>query len=371
MSNGVKFRRDLSLRLLAWLFVGLFLLTRTSSLFAAELPAEKVKAIDEAVNAFMQKQHVPGLSLAIVTNHEISYEHGYGLADIENNVPATPETVYRLASISKLLTAVAAMQLVEQSKLDLNAPIQTYVPDFPEKQAAITCQHLLTHQSGIRHYKGDENRSAVTYAHVKDSFGVFKDDPLLFNPGEQVSYTTYGFNLLGAAIEGASGENYVKFVTDNICQPAGMTTMRPDSVAKIIPHRAAGYRSSGPVLVNDYAVDVSNKIPGGGWCSTAGDLARFAIVWEQGRLVKPETLEKMWTPQKTSNGKTTDRGLGCALLMIGDDLRVSHSGGQPKVSTYLTLSPNSKSAVAIMCNLSGENLKPLADKLKKLAVGGE
>lgn len=344
-------------RFVAVALLGLALVMPAQWLAAAELSAEKKAAVDAAVEKFMKEKRVPGLSAAIVVDHDLCYQRGYGMADVENEVPATPQSVYRLGSISKMLTAVAVMQLVEQGKLDLDAPIQKYV-DFPEKRAPITCELLLKHQSGIRHYKGDEVRSNVAYAHVTDAFHIFKDDPLLFTPGEKMRYTTKGFNVLGGAIEGASGQNYVAYVDEHIAKPAGMKTIRPDSPYKIIPHRAAGYRLSGPALVNDIRVDVSNKIPGGGWCSTPGDLARFAIALCQGKLVSPETLQRMWTPQKTSKGVQTPAGYGCFIRTL--------DGGQPKVTTFLTFSPARKTAVAVMCNLRSTPLQTLADELMKV-----
>jgi CubicO group peptidase (beta-lactamase class C family) len=335
---------------------------------AAELPEETRRAVDAAVEKFMKQHHVPGVSAAIVVDGRLVYEQGYGLADVETNVPATPQTIYRLASISKMLTAVAVMQLVEADEIDLAAPIQKYVPSFPEKQAPITCELLLKHQSGIRHYKEGEVGSAVAYPNIRDSFAVFQNDPLLFTPGEKFSYTTYGYNVLGAAIEGASGQPYVDYVLEHVCRPAGMKTIRPDRRAKIIPHRAAGYRRVGPVLENDLAVDVSNKVPGGGWCATPGDLARFAVALMRGRLVSPLTLERMWIRQKTAGGEQTEAGYGCFIRTVDGDRRVSHSGGQPKVSTYLTMSPARKSAVAVMCNLRNTPVQPLADELMKLVA---
>ena len=148
---------------------------------------------------------------------------------------------------------------------NLSAAIQKYVPSFPEKKAPITAELLLKHQSGIRHYKDDEVRSAVFYNRVGDSLAIFQDDPLLFTPGERFTYTTYGYNVLGAAIEGASGQDYVRYVQEHVCQKAGMTTIQPDNPYKIIPHRAAGYRIKGSLekgeLLNDFMVDVTNKIP--------------------------------------------------------------------------------------------------------------
>ncbi len=357
--------RGKSLRVLSSLLLLVLLVGRTVE--AGELSAEKRQKIDAAVERFQKKIKIPGLSISVVVHGEPAYERGYGLTDIENNVAATPESVYRLASISKMLTAVAVMQLVEQGKLDLQAPIQAYVPGFPEKQAPITCDLLLKHQSGIRHYRGNENASARPYAHVRDSFDVFQNDPLLFAPGERYNYTTYGYNVLGAAIEGASGEDYVSYVQKHIAEPAGMVTLRPDSPYKLIPHRAAGYRRSGPLVINDIMVDVSNKIPGGGWCSTSGDLTRFATALMAGKLVKPETLEQMWVPQKTGKGVQTTSGYGCTVRTVDGDRRISHSGGQAKVSTFLTFSPAKQASVAVMANLQGTRVQALADEL--LGIG--
>jgi CubicO group peptidase (beta-lactamase class C family) len=334
---------------------------------AAELSAETRGTIDAAIAKLLEESRAPGLSTAIVVDGQLAYEQGYGLADVENNVPSTPQTIYRLASISKMLTATAAMQLVEQGKLDLSAPIQKYVPSFPEKEYPITAELLLKHQSGIRHYRGTEVRSNVFYNRVADALAIFQNDPLLFEPGTRVSYTTYGFNLLGAAIEGASGQDYVAYVQQHICEPAGMQAIQPDNPHVLIPHRAAGYRLHGTgkstALRNDFAVDVTNKIPGGGWCATPGDLARFAITLCDGRLVKPETLERMWTPQKIANGKQSNVGLGCFIETVDGQRRIYHSGGQPKVSTFLVLAPQHKAAVAVMCNLSNTNVSKLANQL--------
>jgi serine beta-lactamase-like protein LACTB, mitochondrial len=346
--------------------VGLFL-GGLANCRAAELASEKTNAVDTAINRFMAEKRVPGLSAAIVTEGQLSFERGYGLADVENQVPASPATVYRLASISKMLTAVAAMQLVEHGKLDLAATIQKYVPSFPEKAAPITAELLLKHQSGIRHYKGDEVRSAVFYNRVTDSLPIFQNDPLLFTPGEKFSYTTYGYNLLGAAIEAASGQDYVRYVQEHVCQPSGMTTIRPDNPYQIIPHRAAGYRIKGSPakgeLLNDFMVDVSNKIPGGGWCSTAGDLGRFAIALADGKLVSRETLERMWTPQVAADGKASGYGYGCNISVVNGQRLIAHSGGQPKVSTYLVISPERRAAVALMCNLQNTPVQALAGEI--------
>lgn len=357
------------------ILIALALLSISARLAEAQLPEKTETAVREAAAEFMEAQRVPGMSVAIVSGNVLLFEAGFGLADVENEVPASPQSIYRLASISKMLTGVAAMQLAEQGKLDLNSPVQRYVPGFPEKQAPITAELLLKHQSGIRHYRDDETHSAVFYNRVGDSLVIFKDDPLLFAPGEKYSYTTYGYNLLGAAIEAAAGQDYVTYVQEHIAAPAGMKTLQADSVHRIIPHRAAGYRIHGArkngELRNDFAVDVSNKIPGGGWCSTAGDLGRFAIALIEGRLVQPATLERMWTMQQTADGKDTRSGLGCFIKVVDGDRQISHSGGQPKVSTFLLISPAHRAAVAVMCNLSGATAGKLAEELMPLVIASD
>ena len=340
------------------------------ALAAAELPDKTSKAIDDAIARVMRDKLIPGMSVALVVDQQIVSERGYGLADIENNVPATPQSVYRLASISKMLTGVAALQLSEQGKLELSAPIQRYVPTFPEKQAPITAELLLKHQSGIRLYKDKETLSAIYYARVAGGLAIFQEDALLFNPGEKFSYTTYGYNLLGCAIEGASGEDYVTYVNDHVCAPAGMKNIQPDNPYKIIPNRASGYRrglgGGADAILNAPMVDVSNKIPGGGWCSTAGDLAHFAIALADEKLLKRATLDRMWTAQKTTSGAPTPVGLGCFVKNAEGGKLVYHPGGQPKVSTFLMLQPDRRTAVALMCNLQGAPLQPLATEIVEL-----
>src|SRR5678816_3676604 len=161
---------------------------------ATDLPTSE---IDAAVTAAMAEQHIPGVSIAIVRDHQLVYASGYGLADLENAVVATADTSYRFASVSKTFTAAAAMELAEAGTLDLDAEIQTYVPSFPHKPWPITARELLCHQAGIRHY-GDEPENYRHWDNVTDPLELFANDPLLFQPGTSYTYSSYGYNLLGA-----------------------------------------------------------------------------------------------------------------------------------------------------------------------------
>lgn len=318
----------------------------------AELPPATTAEIEKIVTREMSRLGIPGASLAVVVNQRVVYANGFGLSDVENSVPAKAATVYRLASISKPLTATAAMQLVESGKMDLDAPVRRYVPGFPEKQWPVTIRELLCHQGGIRHYRGpDEPFSTRHYRSVTDALAMFQDDPLVFEPGTRYLYTSFGYNLLGAAVEAAAGTPFIDYLRTHIFQPAAMETARADDVYAIIPNRAQGYRRTPGGLENSRLADTSNKIPSGGLCATAVDLARFAIALQKGVLVRPASLDRMWTPSRTRDGKETGYGLGWTVSRRQGRQIVAHGGAQARVSTMLHMVPQRGFAVAWMSNL--------------------
>ena len=326
------------------------------------LPAEEVRRIEALISAEMAKQRIPGLSVAVVTDRQLRWSNGYGLSDVENNVAAKAATVYRLGSISKPITATAVMQLFERGKLDLDAPVQKYCPAFPEKQWPVTTREVLAHLSGIRHYKSDEEfNSTRHFASTVEALEMFKNDPLLHEPGVKYTYSTFGYTLLGCVVEGASGQTFADFVRENVFKPAGMDRMRVDSVADIIPNRAQGYRiTEKGELTNSPLADNSYKVPGGGFVSTAEDLARFAVAVETNKLLKRETTELMFTSQKTRDGKETHYGLGWGVNMRDGKRIIGHSGAQQRVSTFLHMQPDQGLAVVLMANLEGARLGDLA-----------
>ena len=326
------------------------------------LPADKIAKIETAISSLMSRQSIPAMSVAIVEDNQIRFQRGYGMADMENFVPAKALTVYRIASVSKSLTAVAAMQLAEKGKLDLDAPVQKYVPSFPTKNFPITTRQLLAHLSGIRNYKPGEGERTNRYNTLIDALGIFKDDPLDFEPGTRFGYTTFGYTLLGAVIESASGMTFADYLRDNIFKPAGMQHTQVDDLFALIPNRARGYTPRvfaqfdgnyrNPVLM-----DSSYKIPGGGLVSTAEDLARFAIAAQNGVLIKPETFAEMSKSQKTRDGRETGYGYSWYVGVSGgfssDPDSVSHGGVQPGFTSSLWLLPKKRFAVVILTNLEG------------------
>jgi CubicO group peptidase (beta-lactamase class C family) len=340
------------------------LVTRTG------LPPLWVFGVHRAVTRTMAKQKIPGLSVAVVTNGSLRWSAGYGLADVENQVPARAGTIYRWASISKPVTAVAVIQLAEQGTLDLDAPIQTYVPTFPSKTWPVTVRQLLGHLGGIRHYQGNERENTRHYAHFRQAFAVFQNDPLVCEPGTKHIYSTFGYNLLGAAIEGASsGPSYIGYVEENIFLPAEMTTARKSDIAAIVPGRARGYvKTLEGRWLNSRPADLSDKTPGGGLCGSVEDAARFAVAVQSGKLLRHATLAAMWTRQTTRDGRSVDYGLGWSLSRNKGREEVWHAGHQQEVSTLLYMLPDRRFAVALMVNLEDAQLLDLARAIAAAAA---
>jgi serine beta-lactamase-like protein LACTB, mitochondrial len=338
-------------------------------------------AMDRLVNSHIAEHHVPGLSVAVIDHGRVILARGYGLADVENNVPASADTVYRIASLSKPITATAAMKLVEAGRLDLDAPVQKYCSRFPLKSWPATTRELLSHQSGIRDYRNDEESiNTRHYTSVDEALAQFANDPLEFEPGTKMQYTSYGYILLGCVMEGASGTSYDNYMQQAIFGPAQMPASRLDDVFAIIPHRARGYRAApGGGWQNAIFVDVSNKPPGSGINSSATDMGNFVAALYSGKLVSKSTLEKMLTPAKTRDGNATIYGLG---LFVGGPIgkyrglqEAGHGGDQQGVSSLLYLLPERKFGVVILSNLEGEESSrsfiELARKIYDIVSAGE
>jgi serine beta-lactamase-like protein LACTB len=360
------------------LFVVLLLIVASFGTYAraqdSTLPAEKRALINQAISHFMATTSVPGLSAAVVLDGHPEWSAGFGMADLENFVPATPATLFRLASISKPITATAVLQLWERGKLDLDAPIQKYCPAFPQKESPITTRQLLGHLGGIRWYNPDHHNdvpidSARHFTSMEESLTVFENDPLAAKPGTKFVYSTYGYTVIGCVLEGASGQKYSDFVAENIFRPAGMNVTRTDDFFAVIPHRARGYHqeANGAVL-NAGVLDSSYKVPGGGWLSSADDVASFAIAILADRLLKPATRELMWTPGKTASGEPIDYALGWHTQNKYGLALYSHTGGQQGTSTSILLAPERKAGIVVLTNLEGADVASLSDQILRIVL---
>jgi serine beta-lactamase-like protein LACTB len=316
-------------------------------------------AIDSArtmILAGMRRSGIPGASVTVMRDGKVIWSEGLGVADVENNLPVTTLTKFRIGSVSKPITAVAMAALVEEGKLDLDAPIQKYVPGFPVKNSPITARELAGHLAGIRHYAGEEFYSNRHYANVTSSLDIFKNDTLLYRPGDKYSYSTYGFVLLSAVVEGAAGEPFLSYVKRRVFDQVGMRNTTAEFADSIIPNRARFYTradSMGPII-NAPFVDNSNKWAGGGFISTTQDLARFGQAMLDAKILKQATIDAMWTPQHTADGKATTYGMGWAVNTDSAGRRsVSHSGGSVGGTALLVLYPKERMVFAFLFNGDG------------------
>jgi CubicO group peptidase (beta-lactamase class C family) len=317
----------------------------------------------------MEEQGIPGLSVAVGAGGKIVWAEGFGWADLENRVPVWPATKFRIASISKSLTAGAVGVLVEEGRLDLDAPVQDYVPSFPEKRWPVTTRLLGGHLGGIRHYRGREFESRTHYDDVADALEIFSADSLLHEPVSAYLYSTYGWNLISAVVQGAAGEPFLHFMRREVLDPAGMEETVAEHVDSLIYHRSKSYeRSEDGHLLNAPWVDNSNKWAGGGYLSTASDLVRYAFAYLGGEFLQPEIVDLLWTSQETTGGERTGYGIGWRDSESEGRHMVYHTGGAVGGTTVLTIFPDEDVVVAILTNVGGASQTGNAREIAELFI---
>lgn len=299
----------------------------------------------------MQKQSwkAPSISATVAVHGEIVFAGAVGLAHVQDAIPATHETVYRIASTSKAVTAVAVLQLLDQGLIHLDDDIRKYVPEYPEKPWPITIQQVLEHSSGIRHYNdGETSRKQNHYESVADALNEFKDDDLRFEPGTEYGYSTFAYTLLQGVIESASGMSFRQYLRANVFQPAGMNNSDIEVKGEQYPLRAAGYRGDGDVVSQVGYDDVSFKYAGGGMISSTRDLAKFCIALGRGDLLSDSLREFMFTETKIKPGSGI--AWGSRIDEHTGTRRVWHPGRSNGFESYLLYYPQEDVAVSILTN---------------------
>jgi serine beta-lactamase-like protein LACTB len=293
-------------------------------------------------------------------NGHIVWSEGFGYADLERRVPVTNETQFRIGSVSKPLTAAAVALLYEQGKLDLDAPVRRYVPSFPDKGHPITTRQLGGHLAGIRHYRDGEFLLNRRFSTVLEGLAIFHDDSLLFAPGTRFFYSSYGWNLISAVIEGASGQDFLTYMSRNVFRPLRMSHTAPDRADSLVPNRTRFYQrgnAGGYELAP--AVNNSYKWAGGGFISTAEDLVNFGSALLQPGFLEAGTLDLLFTSQRTMAGEGTGYGIGWYVTTdsLGHRL-VFHGGGSVGGTTAFGVDRDARVVVAILSNLSEAPLQP-------------
>ncbi|MBL8885774.1 MAG: beta-lactamase family protein [Phycisphaerales bacterium] len=334
--------------------------------------------IDAAAAKLLADPAAAGLSIAIARNNEIIFAKAYGKADVEVAVAATPDSIFRIGSVTKQFTAAAIMRLVEQGKINLDAEIQVYLPDFPKKQWPVTIRQILTHTSGIWSYTDDDKfmeRDASLELTPTELIACFSEKPLDFEPGTQWNYSNSAYYLLGSVIEKVSAKPYAAFVQDEFFTPLKLTHTRYESNSDIIPGRAQGYSFKDGKLANDKSIGADVPGAAGSLLSTATDLCNWEIALSSGKVVSPESYTQMTTPI-TAGEKPTNYGFGLQINEWEGRKRISHGGGIFGFnSMLLTLPADEKNpdtiTVAVLSNSERINSGRFADTVTRYALGLE
>ncbi len=326
----------------------------------APAPLRYADVVAEAralVRADLSARGYPGIAIAVSVDGETVWSEGFGYTNLEHRVPMWPTVKFRVGSISKSLTAAAVASLIEDGRLDPDAPIQRYVPSFPEKEHPITTRQLGGHLAGIRHYRGDENFIRDPYPTVLDGLSIFADDPLLHEPGTAFAYTSFGFNLLSAVVEGAAGRPFLDYMREAVFRPLGMRDTVADFVTPLIPGRTSYYvRDAAGEVVNAPWVNNSYKWAGGGFLSTTEDVLAFANAHLDDGFLSEASRKLLFTEQRTLDGEGVGYGLGWFIRTREDGRRLlSHSGGSVGGTSLMVMEPESGVVVVGLINLTRAN----------------
>ena len=325
--------------------------------------ADAVERGRDIMRQGLADRNLPGLSVAVGVGDDIVWAEGFGWADLDKRVAVTPNHRFRIGTASTVLTSAAVGLLVEKGELKLDEEIQTYVPEFPKKQWPVTLRQLMGHLAGVGTDGGDEGPLfSRRCERPVEGLQYFAERSLLFEPGTQYRYSSYGWIVVSAAVEAAAGEPFLTFMQDQIFDPLGMRDTREESATKEIPDRATFYFPRfaadpryGPDVMRD--IDLSCYAGASALLSTPSDLVRFGLAINSGKLLQPATVQWLQTSQRLPSGEETGYGLGWDLetvALAGEPARaVGHDGDTlgGMVASLMTF-PERGIAVAVISNIS-------------------
>jgi CubicO group peptidase (beta-lactamase class C family) len=328
----------------------------------------------QVVRAGLTEQNLPGLSVAVGVGGDIVWAEGFGWGDLDNRVPVAPHMRFRIGTASKAFTSAAVGLLLEEGRLKLDDVIQTYVPAFPEKQWPVTLRQLMGHVAGVKNDGGDEGPLlSESCERPVEGLPSFADSTLLFEPGTQYRYSSYGWILVSAAVEAAANEPFLTFMQKRIFEPLGMRDTNANSATEAIPNRATPYF---PRFAADprYGLHLMRPINyscyagSSAFLSTPSDLVRFGMAINNGKLLQPATVQLLQTSQRLPSGEETGYGLGWdleAAALAGEQTRwVGHEGTSlgGMVASLMTF-PEHGIVVSVTSNISYADTEGVALKI--------
>ena len=318
--------------------------------------------VDDYIKSHMKQHRIPGVALEIIRDGQAVKTAGYGVANLELNVPVSLETVFEIGSITKQFTAAGILLLAQEGRLSVDDKISKYLKDTPEAWRRVTIRHLLTHTSGIKSYTGLDGFQLWRHLTQGRFIQAIGAQPIEFQPGESWKYCNTGFNLLGYIIENVSGINYWDFMSRRIFHPLGMQATANRLPSLVIPHRADGYERTNHAWINrDY--DLTDVFSAGAIVSTVGDLAKWAMSLDGEGLLNAASKAQMWTPVRLNDGNTTNYGFGWHLGEVEGHKNIGHSGSTSGFSSSIQRFPDDKLAVIVLSNTDEEIATILARKI--------
>jgi CubicO group peptidase (beta-lactamase class C family) len=325
---------------------GIILLVVTPGAAQDNISAE----VDRYIKDEMRKQHIPGLSLAVIKAGQIILAKGYGFANVEHQVPVKLETIFQSGSVGKQFTATAVMILVEEGKIKLDESISKYLKNTPKGWQGITVRHLLTHTAGMIIYPYQLGlRNDYTEDELLNHAASI---PLTFQPGEKWSYSNLGYFVLGIMISKVTGMFYGDFIQERIFKPLGMNTARVINEADIIPNRAAGYRlEKGELKNQEWVSPTLNSTADGALYLTVLDMAKWDAALYGEKLLKRSSLDQMWTPVKLNDGKTYPYGFGWFMDEVKGHRLIHHGGGWQGFTSLIWRYVDDKLTIVVFTNL--------------------
>ncbi len=332
-------------------------------------PGARANEVDDYVRSEMRDQHIPGLSIAIVRSGRVVKAQGYGLASVELNAPATAETVYPLASITKPFTAAAVLLLAQEGKLGLDDKIGRYVEKTPAAWGEVTVRQLLTHTSGIKDHLNEMHGRTCNGTSPEEIASYIGTLPLNFAPGSQWLYSNTGYLLLQIVLQKVSGKPFDQFLAERVFGPLGMRATRRNSLDDVIANRAARYIWEGGRLRNSPFLEPTlYDNADAGLLSSVLDLARWdAALYEDG-ILKASSREQMWTPVKLANGFSYPYGLGWHLEDVHGHRLVYHDGNRLDGSSVMARYVDDQLTVIVLTNLGNAATTRIARHLAGLYV---
>ncbi|HEY9840695.1 MAG TPA: serine hydrolase domain-containing protein [Candidatus Obscuribacterales bacterium] len=343
------------------------------------LDAASGRQVEDAIRQEVQRQDLSGLAVGLVVDGELSYVKGFGFAEIESLSTVSENSRFRWASLSKPLTAVVAVREAEAGHVDLEVPIQHYLPDYRHSEKlALKLRHLLSHQGGIGHYEeirdwpakvraylGSE-AYASGYSALQASNALGLGQQLLFHPGSRFLYSTFGYILAGGVLEAASGKGFEELAREQVSEPLELASLGPDRAG--LPWKVKGYRKDRNQIVASENDDVRWKLPGGGFSSNIRDLARWMQALMAGPYLSEAQRRDLWREQLTSDGRHTGYGLGFGLSGSGRESRISHSGAQSQTRSLMAFYPQRRWGVVMLSNAEWADLDAIRERLEAVLI---